>query len=336
MSATRDNQIHLRSKDPSDSRGALATFIAGIAAPKLQRVGKMLGAVAFHLDVPHRRIVRRNLKFIYPDWPPEKIRELSKHVFQNLGITITEILQMTCLSKEEILGKARLHGVKNLLEALKGGNGAIIISAHLGNWEMAALFAPLYLDTPITAVARKLRFEFINNLILNLRTRFGCKVIDKEEALPQMRKALRQGEILGILVDQGTRSSESVDITFFGHKVSATPAASLLALRCKSPVLPAFCVRDADGGLNLIIEPPLKLTRTQDLRADLKTNTQIMTDVVERVVSKYPEQWFWVHKRWKKYYPQLYPEYIARRKRRRARKFKKMEHKGTQKKIFNK
>jgi KDO2-lipid IV(A) lauroyltransferase len=325
MSAMRDKQIHLRSKGPPHSRGALATFIAGISAPKIQRVGKILGALAFHLDVPHRRIVRRNLQFIHPEWLPEKINVLSKRVFQNIGITITEILQMTCLSKEEILGKARIYGVKNMIDALKGGRGAIVVSAHLGNWEMAALFAPLYLDTPITAVARKLRFEFINNLIVNLRSRFGCKVIDKEEALPQMRKALRQGEILGIMIDQGTRSSESVGITFFGHRVRATPAASLLALRCKSPVVPAFCVRDADGGLNLIIEPPLKLTRTRDLRADLKTNTQIMTDVVERAVSKYPEQWFWVHKRWKKYYPQLYPEYIARRKRRRIRKRKKMQ-----------
>jgi KDO2-lipid IV(A) lauroyltransferase len=325
----KDAQTCSSSEKSDDTRSMLGTFIAGISAHKVQRAGRSLGTLAFYLDIPHRRIVRRNLKFIHPDWPPEKIRELSKRVFQNLGITITEILQMTCLSKEEILGKARLHGVKNLLEAIKGGKGAIIISAHLGNWEMAALFAPLYIDTPITAVARKLRFKFINNLILNLRTRFGCKVINKEEALPQMRKALRQGEILGIMIDQGTRRSESVGITFFGRRVRATPAASLLALRCKSPVLPAFCVRDADGGLNLIIEPPLKLTRTRDLRADLKTNTQIMTDVVQRAVSKYPEQWFWVHKRWKKYYPQLYPEYIARRKRRRARKFKKREREGT-------
>jgi KDO2-lipid IV(A) lauroyltransferase len=325
MSAMRDKQIHWRSKDPSHSRGALAAFIAEISAPKIQRVGKFMGTLAFYLDVPHRRIVRRNLKFIHPDWSPQKIRQLSKRIFQNIGITITEILQMTCLSKEEILGKARIFGINNMIEALKEGKGAILVSAHLGNWEMAALIAPLYLDTPITAVARKLRFEFINNLIVNLRTRFGCKVIDKEEALPQMRKALRQGEILGIMIDQGTRSSESVGITYFGHKVRATPAASLLALRCKSPVVPGFCVRDADGGLNFVIEPPLKLTRTRDLRADLKTNTQIMTDVVERAVSKYPEQWFWVHKRWKKYYPQLYPEYMARRKRRRIRKRKKRQ-----------
>jgi KDO2-lipid IV(A) lauroyltransferase len=303
----------------------LAELFAGISAPKIQRIGKFLGTLAFYADAPHRRIVRRNLKFIYPDWPPKKIRRLSKRVFQNLGITIMGILQMTCLSREEILGKAKIHGINHLVDSLKKGKGVILISAHLGNWEMVPLLAPLHLNTPINAVARKLRFDFINHLIVNLRTRFGCKVIDKEEALPQMQKALRRGEILGIMIDQGTRTSESVGITFFGHKVRATPAASLLALRCKSPVVPAFCVRDSEGELNLFIDPPLKLLRTRDLRADLKTNTQIMTDVVERMVTKYPEQWFWVHKRWKKYYPELYPEYIAKRRRRKLRERKKMQ-----------
>jgi KDO2-lipid IV(A) lauroyltransferase len=321
----KDNLITSQSKEISDSRGMLAEFFAGISAAGIRRVGKLLGTLAFYVDVPHRRIVRRNLTFIYPDWPPKKIRRLSKRVFQNLGITITGILQMTCFSKEEILGKVKIHGIDNMIDALKEGKGVILISAHLGSWEMVPLLSPLHLNTPINVVARKLRFDFINNIIVNLRTRFGCRVIDKEDALPQMQKALRRGEILGIMIDQGTRTKESVGITFLGRKVRATPAASLLALRCKSPVVPAFCVRDADGELKLFIDPPLKLLRTRDLRADLKTNTQIMTDVVEKAVHNHPEQWFWVHKRWKKYYPELYPEYIARRKRRRIRKHKKMD-----------
>jgi KDO2-lipid IV(A) lauroyltransferase len=126
------------------------------------------------------------------------------------------------------------------------------------------------------------------------------------------------------MIDQGARSRESVENTFFGHRVRATSAASLLAIRCKSPVVPVFCVRDVEGELDMFIDSPLELIRTRDLRADLKTNTQIMTDLIERAVSEYPEQWFWVHKRWKKYYPQLYPEYMARRKRRQDRKRKKI------------
>ena len=115
-----------------------------------------------------------------------------------------------------------------------------------------------------------------------------------------------------------------MELLFYGKKVTVTPAAAMLALRCKSPVLPVFCVREEDQKLTIIIEPPVQLVRTKDLRDDLSTNTQIMTDAIENAVRRYPDQWLWLHKRWKRFYPDLYPEYIARRKRRRAKKIKKM------------
>ena len=130
---------------------------------------------------------------------------------------------------------------------------------------------------------------------------------------------LRRGGILGLLVDQ-SRRSEGVEVTFFGHKVTATPAAAFLAIRCKCPVLPIFCVRKTNGQLIMEVNSPLEMKRTGDLRSDLQANTQVITDAVEKAVRKYPDQWFWVHKRWKKFYPELYPEYQARRKRRRAKK----------------
>ncbi|UCH23417.1 MAG: lysophospholipid acyltransferase family protein [Deltaproteobacteria bacterium] len=323
MPPLKDEKLLSRSKEPEDSRGALEAFIAGISVQKIQRLGKLFGTLVFHLDFAHRRIVRRNLKFIHSDWPRGRIREFSKRIFQNLGITFAEICQMMFLSKNDILSRVTISGIENLSDALKAGKGAIMISAHLGNWEMAALVAPFYLDTPVAAVARKLRFEPINKFIVRLRSRFGFKVIDKEGALPEMRQVLRRGEILGILIDQGTRRSEGIDVTFFGRKVRATPSAALLALRCRSPVIPVFCVREPGGGLSAIIESPLKLERTGDLRTDLTINTQNMTDAIEKAVWNYPDQWFWVHKRWKHHYPDMFPEYQKRRKRRRARKNRK-------------
>jgi KDO2-lipid IV(A) lauroyltransferase len=142
--------------------------------------------------------------------------------------------------------------------------------------------------------------------------------VDKKGALPAMRQALRRGEVIGLLIDQSKRS-ESVDVNFFGKSATATPAAALLALRCKSPVIIGFCTRESNGRLALRINPPLNLQRTGDLRADLIANTQMMTDIVERAIRAHPEQWLWLHKRWKKHYPHLYPEYFARRDRRKRR-----------------
>jgi len=316
-------------REPEGFCGKFANFIAGIPYKHIAGAGKILGRIWYCLDVPHRRIVRRNLKFVYPEWKQDRIKQISKRIFQNIGITIIEICQMTCFSKDDILRKARIRGEDNIHDALKEQRGAIMISAHLGNWEMVPLFMPFCFNTPVVGVARKLRFKPINRLILRIRTRFGGTVIDKEEALSEMMRTLRRGQMVGILVDQGTKRSESVDVTFLGHKVRSTPAAALLALRCKSPVIPVFCIRDADGRLTIIVEKPLELIRTNDLRSDLITNTQIMTDAIEKAVRTYPDQWFWVHKRWKHHYPDMFPEYQKKRIRRRAKKVRRAQSGGS-------
>lgn len=306
-------------------RGKFATFIASVPRRRIASIGRVLGMLMYSIDVRHRRIVRRNLKFVYPEWSPERVKKISKRIFQNLGITFLEICQMICFSSDDIMDRVKIRGEEHLLNAMDNNKGAILISAHLGNWEIVPLFWSLYFNTPITVVARKILNKIINRWIYGLRTRFGSRVIYKDVALPEMTRTLRQGKVLAILIDQGTKSSLGVKIKFFNKFVTATPAAALLAMRCKSPVLPGFCTRNADGAFTISIEPPLVLKRTNDLGSDLKTNTQIMTDAIEKAVRKYPEQWFWVHKRWRKYYPKLYPEDVARRRRIRVGKRRKAQ-----------
>lgn len=300
--------------------GTLTAFIASIPQKHIASIGKILGMLVYFVDLRHRRIVRRNLQFVHPEWSQDRIQKLSKRVFENLGVTLLEICQMTSFSREDILRKVRIRGKDNLLNAIKNPKGVILISAHIGNWEMAHQSISCYLQKPLVLVARELQSKAFDRWILRLRARFGNTIIYKEGALPDMTRTLRQGKVLGLLIDQETKRSEGVDATFFDRTVSATPSAALLAIRCKSPVLPVFCIREADSRLTLVVEPPLTIKRTGGLRADLKTNTQIMTSAIERAVRAYPEQWFWFHKRWKRHYPNLYPEDMARRQRRREKR----------------
>lgn len=299
-------------------RGKFTTFIAGVPHKRIASIGKVLGMLVYGIDARHRRIVRRNLTFVYPEWSAEQAKKTSKRIFQNLGITIVEIFQMICFSSHDILNKVNIRGEEHLLNALRNNKGVILISAHLGNWETVPLFWPLYFNAPITVVARQIQSKIIDRWIHGLRTRFGSRVIYKDDALPEMTRTLRQGKKLAILIDQGIKSSLGIKIKFFNKFATATPSAALLALRCHSPVLPGFCIRNEDGTFTINLEPPLVLKRTGDLAADLKTNTQIMTDAIENIVRKYPEQWFWVHKRWRKYYPHLYQEDMQKRRRRKA------------------
>ena len=318
MTEQHGQQHREESPRPGRFQKIVDACIASIPSRHVINLGKILGSVFYLLDVPHRRIVRRNLRFAYPEWPRERVNIFSKRIFQNVAITILEIFQMAYFSCDQIMGKVRISGEEHILQALEQDRGLILISAHLGNWEAGLQFVACLLQLPITGVAKKIRFKPLHRWLNRLRIRFGMKIVDKKGALPDMRQALRRGEMMGLLIDQSKRS-ESVDVNFFGKLVTATPAAALLALRCKSPVIPGFCTREADGQLSLRLEPPLNLQRTDNLRADLIANTQMMTDVVERAIREHPAQWLWLHKRWKKHYPHLYPEYFARRQRRKQR-----------------
>ena len=319
----REEQIRHGSMKSCGIRNALRIFIAGLHHKHIVCMGKILGMLLYSLDVRHRRIVRRNLHFTYPEWPWKRIIKLSKKIFKNMGVTVLEILQMVYFSEEDILKKVKIIGEEHLLNVAKNNRGAIIISAHLGNWEMGQLLLSCYFKKPIVGVAREIKFKPLNRWVYKFRTRFGNKIIKKKAALPEMKKTLRQRKILGLLVDQGTTRGEGVDATFFGRTVKATPSVALLAIRYNCPVIPIFCIRMGNG-FTIIVYPPLSLQRTDNLRSDIQANTQVMMDVIEKAVRCYPEQWFWVHKRWKRFYPDLYKEDLVRRRRYRDRKNRKM------------
>lgn len=305
------------SRGREESRIAFRSFVAGIPHKKLAQLGRLFGLFLYGVDLRHRRIVRRNLKFAFPEWEWERVHAVAKRVFENFGITVMEIIQISCSTQEEVLAKAStIQGLENF-DYFR--NGVLLISAHLGNWEISAQYASAFSQVPFVAVARKIRFSPFERWINRLRTRFGGELIDKKGALPKMREALRQGKILGVLIDQG---GEGATAKFFGHDVQAHAAVALLAMRCKKPVIPAFCVREPDG-FRLIVDSPLLLQRTTDVKADIQVNIQRMMDAIEKAIRAYPDQWFWFHKRWKKYYPHLYREELEKKRRRQERK----EHK---------
>jgi KDO2-lipid IV(A) lauroyltransferase len=276
--------------------------------------GKILGNLLYFLPSYKRRIVRRNLRFTRIESSPERINHRARIIFQHFGITILELLQMTCLSQQQIISRVRIEGQEILTEALAKQKGVVVVTAHLGNYEMAAQSVPCILGIPMASVAKQMRNPWLNRMIHNMRTRFGNKIIYKKGALPEMTQTLRQGSVVTILMDI-SRRFDGVEVEFFGHRATATPSAALLGLRCKSPIVPAFSHRKQNGELVVQVESPIEIQRTDNLRQDLKTNTQLITDSVERAVRNYPDQWNWILKRWKEFYPELYPESKKRLKR---------------------
>ena len=302
------------------SIGFLSLLIQKIPQNSITYTGRLLGLVGYALDLRHRRIIVSNLRFAYPQWSNRKIRTMARRIFQNTGVTILEICQLSFLSKKDIIGKASIKGKDNLINAINSKKGIIFVSAHLGNWESGLLYCSCYIQQRIVVIARRIRFKMLDKWIHRLRSSSGNLLIDKKGALPSMVRTLRKGGALGLLVDQATTKAEGVNVKFFGHKVTATPVVAMLAIRYNCIVLPIFYTREKGNTYTLFCKEPLNFKKTDDLKTDIISYTQQITDIIEDMIREYPEQWFWFHKRWKRYYPELYPEAQKRRERKRKKK----------------
>ena len=299
-------------------RGLLRSLVAGIRPRRLVVLGRIVGQIAYYLDIAERRVVWRNLKFCFPEWSFEEVVRFSKRVYGHLGTVVLEMLQTGALRPDELVKRVEIVGSEHLLGALGEKRGVLVISGHMGCWEMAMLAVAARFQvsgTVASKVDRRNRFRD------SVRRDYGITTAYKKGAFPGMMQALRQGRIVVMAVDQSFSKNE-VEVKFFGKRATMTMSAALLALRCGSPVVPALCHRNPDGTLTVRLGPAFKVQRSGDLRADLEAGSQRMTDAVEEAIREFPEQWLWRQKRWKVFYPHLYPEYLVRQKRRQEKRLR--------------
>ena len=257
-----------------------------------------LGKAAFKYMDKYRGIALANLDAaLGPD--EERNTRIAREVFRNLARNGVEWLKMMSISKQDLLSLvAEIEGFDRLEKALQKGKGVIVVASHFGNWELM----PIYLRAmgyKGAVIARRIYFDRYDKLICSLRNKFGPIVIYRDESPKKILKVLRGNGILGILADQDIRDVENVFINFFGMP-AATPVAPVkLAFATGAVLMPWFMLRRPNGRYKLIIEEPIPVTQGPDKDEDVRRYTQAWTDVLERYVRQYPEQWVWIHERWK-------------------------------------
>jgi KDO2-lipid IV(A) lauroyltransferase len=298
----------------------LAALIGRLPVSALDTFGRGIGRIAYGLDIRHRRIILHNLSFIYPQQDSRQHRLMAQRVFQHFGVVLLEILQAPFMPRAALAERVHVEGSEILSEAMDHPHGCLVYSAHLGNWELGFLALSAKLNRSVLTVAKPIKLKAAHAWLTALRSRFGNRVVFKDGAMPFMIRSLRKGHTVGVLIDQGVRRKEAVEVSFLGKRTMATPAAALLALRCRAPVVPIFCVRGADGRYCVKVQPAVSFERSASLRHDIPAYTQKLLSPLEDVIKQYPEQWFWFHKRWKRTYPELYPEYRELRRRKRLKK----------------
>jgi len=264
-------------------------------------LGRQLGRVAFHLDREHQKVVFQNLRLAFGREKSEKdIDDIAKRTFENLGMTAVEFFRIPHMDVEMFKKRVTVEGLEKALKLLEMKNGILLLLSHFGNWELMGMMSKV-IGQPIMVIAKPVKKnKWVDQFITEIRRKAGLEVIPTEKASRRVIRALSQNRVVGILIDQRAKRSEGVWADFFGRRAPTTPGLAILAIKTGAPILPVFMIRNGYQRHRLLIQEPLELTHTRDIKKDVETNTQLINHTLESMIRQYPDQWFWVHRRWER------------------------------------
>ena len=254
--------------------------------------------LAYYFIFRQRLITLHNLHRAFPEKSMNEIIAIAKDVYRHLGLVVADFFEIPWINKENLHEWVEFEGLEYYREVMAQNKGMLSIVAHFGNWEMMTRAFPLVAE-PIGIVYRPLDNPILDNLMEWVRTLDGNSLIPKGGSGRQIIRLLKQNKVLGILSDQNVSVREGIFVDFFGRPACTGAGLAVIAMRSGAPVVPAFMPRMKNGKYRLIFQPPVTIDNTGDYEKDLFTNTQRFTKVVEAMVRQYPDQWFWLHQRWK-------------------------------------
>ncbi len=234
-----------------------------------------------------------------PDLFDVERNAIIKGAFENLGRLLAEFSQFPKMTKSNIDEIVIYDGFDNYRRAADRGQGVLFLTGHFGVWELCAFAQGAY-GFPLSFLVRPIDNPLVDALIKKYRELSGNQTIDKNESVKQVFTSLKRGRAVGFLIDANTLEDEGVFCDFFGIPACSTTGLATFALRTNAPVVPGFIYWDERIGKHrLAFEPEVSLIRTGDFKEDVRSNTRLFTSIIENQVRRRPEQWLWVHKRWR-------------------------------------
>jgi KDO2-lipid IV(A) lauroyltransferase len=276
-------------------------LLAALPRPWALRLGAWLGSLLYLVDARDRRVALTNLRLAFPEKSEAERRSILRRSCRNLGRVAVEYCHFDRLTKESIDSYVRIANpaVWQSTWAIARERGAIILTAHLGNFELLA-YAHGLMGCPVTIVHRPMRNQLVDREIIDWRARAGTSSIAKRAAAKAIMRALRNREMVAIPADQNQTRRFGIFVDFFGIPASTTPGPARIAAITGVPVFPVFLVREGETERHRIeVLPQVEMVDTGDREADIVTNTQRCTAAIEEVVRAHPDQWIWFHKRWR-------------------------------------
>jgi KDO2-lipid IV(A) lauroyltransferase len=277
---------------------ALVGVLGAVPRSWARAAGAAAGGLAFALLGRLRRVGLRNLELAYPAMPVAERTAVLRRLYRNLGWQLAEFAQMRRYTSTNTASFARYEGLENYLAARDAGNGVLIVTGHLGAWELSSFYHSL-LGHPMSMVIRRLDNPLVDDYVNRLRCLHGNRVLDKD-FVRGLLEAMHDGETVGILMDTNMTPPQGVFVPFFGIPACTASGLARVALKTGAAVLPGFMVWEpAERKYVLRFGERIELTRSGDDEADTVANTARFTQAIEETVRLYPDQWLWLHRRWK-------------------------------------
>ncbi|MDP3790633.1 MAG: lysophospholipid acyltransferase family protein [Candidatus Omnitrophota bacterium] len=279
--------------------GRVAAFLVYLLPMSVSSaIAAFFGRCAFFLLPKYRDIAIDNLTHAFgAEKTPRQIKDIAIKVFENLGRNAAELINFPKIKEDNIDRFVSVEGLDTVDGSFARGKGTIILASHFGNWELLGLTFRVK-GYPGSTIGRKIYFYKYDNWLNNLRRARDINVIYRDESPRKMLRVLKDNKILGIVADQDVDSVEGVFVNFFGRPAYTPVGPAVLAQATGASLIPTFVIREGNRH-RFVVEKPVELINTGNKEADIVTNTQKWSDVVESYIRRYPEQWVWVHKRWK-------------------------------------
>ncbi|MGH9469836.1 MAG: lysophospholipid acyltransferase family protein [Terriglobia bacterium] len=258
----------------------------------------VLAALSYAFWPRLRSVGIANLRMAYPGWSARKRRRVLFASFQNLGRMLADFSHFPRWNRSNIERLIAYDGYENFLRAQSQGKGLIFLTAHFGAWELGS-FAHGLNGHPVNFVVRPLDNPLIGGLIDRYRCSSGGRSIDKRDFARQALRCLRQGEAVGILIDQNMLPAEGVFVDFFGRPACTTTAPARIARKTQAPVVMGLVIWEANDRKYRLRFDRVDWIESDDPEEEVRVNTARYTALLEEYIRRYPDQWLWVHRRWK-------------------------------------
>jgi KDO2-lipid IV(A) lauroyltransferase len=274
-------------------------ILGAMPRPMARAFGIFLAQIVYVLHVRLRRVGMRNLALAFPEKTEVERARILRGEFTSLGRQLAEVCHFPKYTLQNVEEVVVYDGLENYKQAYAQGKGVLFLTAHFGGWELSAFTHSMH-GHWMHVVMRAMDNVYLDRLIREYRTMHGNQTVDKDNFVRGLLAAMRAGEVVGILMDTNMTPPQGIFVDFFGIPACTADGMARIALKTDAAVVPTFTIWDKQlEKYRLRFDPAVELIRTGELEPDIAANTQVFTKIIESYVRQYPDQWLWVHRRWK-------------------------------------